>query len=69
MTSPSFGVVNKDYDAASIANSVRKRMIARDVISEDGYEIVYTSQTFPTTGYGTVYNLHPRPAGKGERSL
>ncbi|MCC1482259.1 phosphate/phosphite/phosphonate ABC transporter substrate-binding protein [Roseibaca sp. Y0-43] len=53
------GVVNKDYDAASIANSVRKRMVSRDVISEDSYEIVYTSQTFPTTGYGTVYNLHP----------
>ncbi|WP_296643662.1 phosphate/phosphite/phosphonate ABC transporter substrate-binding protein [Roseinatronobacter sp.] len=53
------GVINKDYDAAAIANSVRNRMVARDVISEDDYEIVYTSQTFPTTGYGTVYNLHP----------
>ncbi|SUZ31956.1 Phosphate-import protein PhnD [Roseibaca ekhonensis] len=53
------GVVNADYDAASIANSVRKRMVARDVITEDAVEIIYTSQTFPTTGYGTVYNLHP----------
>jgi phosphonate transport system substrate-binding protein len=53
------GVANKDYDAASIANSVRKRMIARDVIAEDSVQIIYTSQTFPTTGYGTVYNLHP----------
>jgi phosphonate transport system substrate-binding protein len=38
---------------------VRKRMVARDVITEDAVEIIYTSQTFPTTGYGTVYNLHP----------
>lgn len=53
------GVANKDYDAASIANSVRKRMIARDVIAEDAVQIIYTSQTFPTTGYGTAYNLHP----------
>lgn len=53
------GVANKDYDAAAIANSVRKRMLARDVITEDQLEIFYTSDTFPTTGYGTVYNLHP----------
>jgi phosphonate transport system substrate-binding protein len=53
------GVANKDYEAASIANSVRKRMEAREVISADQIEIIYTSQTFPTTGYGTVHNLHP----------
>jgi len=53
------GVANKDYDAAAIANSVRKRMEARDVIRVDQLEIFYTSDTFPTTGYGTVYNLHP----------
>jgi phosphonate transport system substrate-binding protein len=53
------GVVNMDYDAASIANSVRKRMVSRDVIAEDSVKIVYTSQTFPTTGYGTAHNLHP----------
>jgi len=53
------GVVNADYDAASIANSVRKRMVARDVITEDAVEIIYTSQTFPTTGYGTAHNLTP----------
>jgi phosphonate transport system substrate-binding protein len=53
------GVVNQDYDAAAIANSVRKRMEARDVLKADQIEIIYTSETFPTTGYGTVNNLHP----------
>ena len=53
------GVANKDYDAAAIANSVKTRMIERGVVSEDQFEIIYTSQTFPTTGYGTVYNLAP----------
>lgn len=53
------GVANRDYDAAAIANSVRKRMEARDVIQADQLEIFYTSDTFPTTGYGTVFNLHP----------
>jgi len=53
------GVANKDYMAASIANSVKARMIQRDVVSEDQLDVLYKSQTFPTTGYGVVYNLHP----------
>jgi phosphonate transport system substrate-binding protein len=53
------GVANRDYDAAAIANSVRRRMEARGVVSADQLEIFYTSDTFPTTGYGTVFNLHP----------
>lgn len=53
------GVANKDYPAASIANSVMQRMIERDVVSEDQIVSLYKSQTFPTTGYGVVYNLKP----------
>jgi phosphonate transport system substrate-binding protein len=53
------GVANMDYPAASIANSVKARMIDRDVVAEDQLVTIYQSQTFPTTGYGTVYNLSP----------
>ena len=53
------GVVNKDYPAASVANSVMQRMIERDVVTEDQIVSIYKSQTFPTTGYGVVYNLKP----------
>jgi phosphonate transport system substrate-binding protein len=53
------GVANKDYPAAAIANSVMSRMIERDVVSEDQIKSLYKSQTFPTTGYGVVYNLTP----------
>jgi phosphonate transport system substrate-binding protein len=53
------GVANKDYLAASIANSVMKRMIARDVITADQVVSIYKSQTFPTTGYGVAHNLTP----------
>ncbi len=53
------GVANKDYMAASIANSVKSRMISRDVIQEGDVITIYKSQTFPTTGFGTVYNLKP----------
>ncbi|MDH3476328.1 MAG: phosphate/phosphite/phosphonate ABC transporter substrate-binding protein [Rhodospirillales bacterium] len=53
------GVANKDYDAASIANSVKIRMIKREVVKEDDLKVLYKSQTFPTTGYGHAYNLTP----------
>jgi len=53
------GVANQDYMAASIANSVKSRMIKRGVINEEDVITIYKSQTFPTTGFGTVYNLPP----------
>ena len=54
------GVANKDYPAASIANSVLNRMLSRDVVKEGQVISIYKSQTFPTTGFGTVHNLDPR---------
>jgi len=53
------GVANKDYPAAAIANSVLKRMVARDVVKDDQLVTIFTSQTFPTTGYGVAHNLKP----------
>jgi phosphonate transport system substrate-binding protein len=63
------GVANKDYDAASIANSVKFRMIKRDVIKEDDTVVIYQSQKFPTTGFGHVYNLKPELAEKVKESF
>lgn len=56
------GVANKDYEAASIANSVLARMIDRGLVEAENLRTVYRSQTFPTTGYGYVYNLKPELA-------
>jgi phosphonate transport system substrate-binding protein len=53
------GVANQDYEVATVANSVKNRMIDRDVVTEVQLEVIYRSDTFPTTGYGTVYNLAP----------
>ncbi len=53
------GVANHDYMAASIANSVKDRMLKRNVIKEGDVITIYKSQTFPTTGFGVVYNLKP----------
>ncbi|HSG94768.1 MAG TPA: phosphate/phosphite/phosphonate ABC transporter substrate-binding protein [Afifellaceae bacterium] len=63
------GVANKDYPAASIANSVKQRMLARGVIKEDQVKVIYTSQTFPTTGFGFVYNLKPELQEKIKESF
>jgi phosphonate transport system substrate-binding protein len=58
------GVVNKDYDAAAVANSVLGRMVERKVVDKSKLRSIYKSQTFPTTGYGHVYNLKPELAAK-----
>lgn len=58
------GVVNQDYEAAAIASSVMDRMIARDVLAESDVEIIYTSQTFPSTAYGYIYDLEPELAAQ-----
>ncbi|OFV50813.1 MULTISPECIES: phosphate/phosphite/phosphonate ABC transporter substrate-binding protein [Oligella] len=58
------GVANKDYPAAAIANSVLSRMLERDVVKADQLVSIYKSQSFPTTGYGYVYNLKPELAEK-----
>ncbi|MEZ5661050.1 MAG: phosphate/phosphite/phosphonate ABC transporter substrate-binding protein [Burkholderiaceae bacterium] len=58
------GVANKDYPAAAIANSVKSRMIERKVIKADQVKTIYKSQTFPTTGFGVVYNLKPELQAK-----
>jgi phosphonate transport system substrate-binding protein len=63
------GVANKDYDAAAIANSVFTRMVARKVVDGSKFRSIYKSQTFPTTGYGYVYNLKPDIAEKVKQAF
>ena len=58
------GVANKDYMAALVANKVIHRMVSRDVIKDGDVITIYKSQTFPTTGFGVVYNLKPELQNK-----
>ena len=58
------GIANKDYEVASIANSVMRRMVDRGVVNPAMIRTIYKSQTFPTTGYGHVYNLDPTLAAQ-----
>jgi len=63
------GVANQDYPAASIANSVLARMISRGELEADDVVSIYKSQTFPTTGFGTVYNLTPELHAKVQEAF
>lgn len=63
------GVANKDYPAASIANSVKDRMLKRGVVKAEQLNVIYKSQTFPTTSYGLAHNLKPELAAKIKESF
>lgn len=53
------GVVNGDYDAAAVADTVLERMVARGVIRAADYKVVYTSPVFPTAAFAHAHNLEP----------
>jgi phosphonate transport system substrate-binding protein len=53
------GVVNKDYDAAPVASTVMQRMVERGVFDQSEVRIIWESDQFPGTSYGSIYNLHP----------
>jgi phosphonate transport system substrate-binding protein len=57
--SSALGVINGDYDAAVVADTVIQRMAARGVLKESDYKIVWTSPTFPTAGFVHAHNLEP----------
>jgi phosphonate transport system substrate-binding protein len=54
------GVINGDYDAAVVADTVIQRMVARNVFKESDYKVVWTSPTFPTAGFVHAHNLEPK---------
>jgi phosphonate transport system substrate-binding protein len=54
------GVVNGDYDAAAVADTVLERMVARHVVKAGDYKVIYTSPVFPTAGFAYAHTLEPR---------
>jgi len=58
------GVVNGDYDAAAVAQTVLERMINRGVVKASDVKIVYTSPLFPRAGFAYHHALDPALAAK-----
>ncbi|WP_043364528.1 phosphate/phosphite/phosphonate ABC transporter substrate-binding protein [Belnapia sp. F-4-1] len=58
------GIANRDYEAAAVANSVMRRMVARHTVDAARIRSIYRSDSFPTTAYGYAHNLRPALAEK-----
>ncbi len=56
------GVLQRDYDAAAVANIVIDQVLARGVGSRDDLRVLYRSETFPTTAFGVSNRLDPELA-------
>jgi phosphonate transport system substrate-binding protein len=54
------GVVNGDYDAAAVADTVLERMVNRGLVKKTDYRVVYSSPLFPVAGYSYAHNLDPK---------
>ncbi len=58
------GVAMGDYEAAAIASTVLRRAVSRGDVTLEEFDFIYVSDSFPSTAYGHVYNLHPDLAAK-----
>jgi phosphonate transport system substrate-binding protein len=58
------GVVNKDYDAAPVANTVMQRMQDRNMFAPGTLRVVYESSPFPRAAFGVAHNLAPELQAK-----
>lgn len=60
------GIANKTYQAAAVAGDVLKRVMAEDPpkIKKEQFRVIYTSENFPTAGFGYVNTLKPDLAAK-----
>ena len=62
-------VSHREFKVAAIADGVLSSMIDAGRIDPDSIKILYTSQTYPGTGYGYPYNLNPELARKIEEAF
>jgi phosphonate transport system substrate-binding protein len=58
------GVVNKDYDAAPVANTVLQRMQDRGMFPAGTVRVIYESSPFPRAAFGVAHNLAPELQAK-----
>ncbi|HEV8436478.1 MAG TPA: phosphate/phosphite/phosphonate ABC transporter substrate-binding protein [Methylomirabilota bacterium] len=58
------GVVNGDYEAAAVADTVLERMVNRGLVKKSDYKVIYTSPVFPRAGWAYHHALEPGLAAK-----
>ena len=62
-------VAKKEFKVAAVANGISTTLEEKGVIKNNSITTIYTSESFPTTGYGYVYNLEPSLAKKIEEAF
>jgi phosphonate transport system substrate-binding protein len=53
------GIATKQFEAAAVASDLLERAIARGDISADDARIIYTSERFAPSAFGTLHTLAP----------
>lgn len=53
------GVLRGDYDAGVVADDVLDRMVARGVVKQDQFRVIFKSDPFPSGSMVVAYDLHP----------
>ena len=54
------GVVNEDFDAAAVADTVLARMVASGLVKTSDTKVIFTSPVFPAAAYAYAHNLDPK---------
>jgi phosphonate transport system substrate-binding protein len=51
------GIADKKFEAAAVASDILAREVAKGTITEDGFRVIYESDSFPPGVVGYAYNL------------
>ena len=62
-------IVDKSYKAAFVASGFTQSMLSEHTVPKDSFNIIYESDSFPTTGYGYSHRLKPALAKKIEQAF
>jgi len=62
-------IAKHEYKVAAIASGFTMALVLHDKIPQDSVQIIYNSDSFPTTGYGYSHKLKPELAQKIEKAF
>jgi phosphonate transport system substrate-binding protein len=62
-------IAQKKYKAAFVASGFTQAMKEQQVVPKNAFQVIYESDSFPTTGYGYSHRLKPELAKKIEKAF
>jgi phosphonate transport system substrate-binding protein len=58
------GVASGDYDMAAVSSDTFERMVARGILKQADYRVIFKSEVFPSTSFAHAHDLKPDLAKK-----